>query len=274
MEPDKVNRTHVGRMVLTKALGDLPSRDITDQYKFPEGSAEERTVLEKAEEYGCKREKSEPPEADVDLVLPTMEISVGDDFELSLEFVNRSDQRRTVDAYISGNVVYYTGVTSSEFLFRTPSVTIEPNSTVKELVDVKSKKYMKHLVEQANLHFIFTGKVEETGQIVTTMKVVTLHNPKVIVEVPGGGKVNEEMMARVQFTNPFTFSLDDVYIRMEGPGVMAPMSKYYSLIPAGSSLTWTEYFVPQRSGSTRVMVTLDCPALRQVSGQASITIQP
>ena len=86
-------------------------------------------MLEKAEEYGCKREKSDPPEADVDLVLPTMEISVGDDFELSLEFVNRSDQQRTVDAYISGNMVYYTGVTSSEFLFKTPSVTIEPNSS-------------------------------------------------------------------------------------------------------------------------------------------------
>ncbi|XP_035004642.2 coagulation factor XIII A chain [Hippoglossus stenolepis] len=274
MEPVKVNRTHVGRMVLTKALGDMTSRDITDQYKFPEGSAQERTVLEKAEEYGCKREKSDPPQADVDLVLPTMEISMGDDFELSLEFINRSDQQRTVDAYISGNMVYYTGVTSSEFLFQTPSVIIQPNSTVKELVDVKSKKYMKHLVEQANLHFIFTGKVEETGQIITTMKVVTLHNPKISVEVSGGGKVSDEMMARVQFTNPFTFSLDDVYIRMEGPGVMATKSKYYSLIPGGSSLTWTEYFNPQRSGSTRVIVTLDCPALRQVSGQASITIQP
>ena len=37
MEPVKVNRTHVGRMVLTKALGDMTRRDITDQYKFPEG---------------------------------------------------------------------------------------------------------------------------------------------------------------------------------------------------------------------------------------------
>lgn len=48
----------------------------------------------------------------------------------------------------------------------------------------------------------------------------------------------------------------------------------FSLIPAGSTLTWTEYFSPLRAGSTRVMVTLDCPALRQVRGQASVTIQP
>nr|XP_020475368.1 coagulation factor XIII A chain-like [Monopterus albus]XP_020475369.1 coagulation factor XIII A chain-like [Monopterus albus]XP_020475370.1 coagulation factor XIII A chain-like [Monopterus albus] len=274
MKPVQVNRSHVGRLVLTKTPGDVTRRDITNQYKFSEGSTEERTVLEKAEEYGCQREKSNPPLPDVDLVLPTLEISVGDDFELSLEFVNRSDQQRTLDAYISGSVMYYTGVSSSEFLFRTPKVMIEPNKAVTELVAVQAKLYMKHLVEQANLHFIATGKIKETGQIVTAMKVITLHNPKLIVEVSGGGKVNDEMLATVQFTNLFSFSLEDVYIRMEGPGVMLPKFKYYRIIAAGSSLIWTEFFIPQRSGSTRVIATLDCPALRQVYGQASVTIEP
>ncbi|XP_022619852.1 coagulation factor XIII A chain-like [Seriola dumerili] len=274
MEPVKVNRTHVGRMVLTKTPGDLTRRDITDQYKFSEGSTEERTVLEKADEYGCNREKSNPPLADVDLVVPTLEVSVGDDFELSVEFINRSNQQRTVDTYISGNMVYYTGVTRSEFLFRDPTVEIDPNQTVKELVAVKSSSYMRHLVEQANLNFIITGKVQETGQIISTMKIVALRNPKILVEVSGGGRVNEEMMASVQFTNPFTFSLESVYIRMEGPGIMAPKSKYYRMIPGGSSLTWTEFFTPQRVGTTRMIATLDCPDLRQVYGQATVTIKP
>ncbi|TKS93058.1 Coagulation factor XIII A chain [Collichthys lucidus] len=274
MELVKVNPTHVGRLVLTKTPGDMTRRDITDQYKFPEGSTEERTTLEKAEEYGCKREKSNLPEADVDLVLPTLEVSVGDDFELNMEFTNRSDERRVVDAYISGSVVYYTGVTSSEFLLRTPRVTIGPNKSVKELVVVESKSYMKRLVEQANLHFIATGKIKETGQIITAMKVVTLHNPKLTVTVSEGGKVSEEMTVTVEFKNPFSFDLEGVYIRMEGPGILMPKFKYYSMIPAGSSLTWTEFFTPHRAGSTRMIAILDCPALRQVQGQASLTIEP
>ncbi|XP_063752288.1 LOW QUALITY PROTEIN: coagulation factor XIII A chain-like [Eleginops maclovinus] len=273
MEPVRVNRTHIGRMVLTKTPGDMTRREITDQYKFPEGSTEERTVLEKAEEYGCKRDKSELPVADVDLILPTLEISVGDDFDMSLEFVNRSDERRTVDIYISGSVVFYTGVTSTEFLFRNPTVTIGPNKSVKESVTVESKNYMKHLVEQANINFIATGKVQETGQIITAMKVVTLHNPKLIVTVSEGGRVNEEMTATVEFTNPFSYSLEGVYIRMEGPGIMLAKSKYYSLIQGHTSLFWTEYFTPQRAGSSRVIASLDCPALRQVYGQASVTVQ-
>lgn len=125
---------------------------------------------------------------------------------------------------------------------------------VTETVVIESKNYMKKLVEQANLNFIVTGKVKETGQIVTAMKVVTLHNPKLIVEVwndasiyiltisetfytmnvcfhffqvSGPEKVNEEMLATVKFTNPFTFNLEGVFIRMEGPGIMPPKFKYY-----------------------------------------------
>lgn len=49
----------------------------------------------------------------------------------------------------------------------------------------------------------------------------------VILQVSGGGRVNQEMTASVEFTNPFTFSLEEVYLRMEGPGVMPPKFKYY-----------------------------------------------
>lgn len=237
------------------------------------GSTEERTVLEKAEEFGCKREKSAPAQADVDLVLPTLEIRVNEDFEMNLEFVNRSDQRRTVNAYISGSVVYYTGVASSEFLFRTPVVTLGPKKSVKELVAVQARSYMKHLVEQANLNFIVTGKVKETGQIITAMKLVSLHNPKLTVEVSGLAIVNEEMMATVQFTNPFSFPLEGVHMRMEGPGAMLPKFRYYSLIMPGTSVVWSEHFTPQRAGTTRIIASLDCPALRQVYGEVPIVIQ-
>uniref|UniRef100_A0A674BFZ5 protein-glutamine gamma-glutamyltransferase n=1 Tax=Salmo trutta TaxID=8032 RepID=A0A674BFZ5_SALTR len=269
LEPVKVNSSHVGRMVVTKAPGQDTRRDITDQYKFPEGSPEERTVLEKAEEYGCQREKAILTEADVELDMPLIEVRVGDDFELKLEFNNKSGQARTGDVYVSGNVVYYTGVNSSDPLC--------VSTAEKKVIQVRSQDYMRKLVEQANLHFIATGKVKETGQIVTAMRVVTLHNPKLSVQVRGhvfrsGNMLT--MFVTVEFTNPFKFNLEDVYVRVEGPGVMPPKYKHYSLILAGSSLTWTESFNPRREGPTKLMASLDCAALRQVYGQAQLTVMP
>ncbi|XP_077399589.1 coagulation factor XIII A chain [Vanacampus margaritifer] len=273
MELVKVNRSHIGRMVLTKAPGGSSHRDITDRYKFPEGSAEERTVLEKAEAYSCKRETSDLPAADVDLLLSNVEVSVGDDFELTLKLVNRSSSRRTVEAYVSGSVVYYTGLISSEFLFTTPSIKIGPDGCAKESVSVEAKQYMKSLVEQSHLHFIVTGKVTETGQIVSAMKVIRLRNPRLVVKVTGFGKVSEDMMATVEFTNPFGSSLEDVYVRMEGAGLMPPKFKYYRLITGGATFIWSEFFTPQRAGTSRLIATLDCPALRQVHGEVTVTIE-
>ncbi|XP_013856668.1 coagulation factor XIII A chain [Austrofundulus limnaeus] len=105
------------------------------------------------------------------------------------------------------------------------------------------------------------------------IKIISQKFVLFVLQVTGSSKVNEEMMAAVRFTNPFTHNLEEVYIRMEGPGVMLPKTKYYALIPGGSSLTCTEMFTPQRAGRTRVFATLDCSGLRQVSGQASINIE-
>lgn len=43
----------------------------------------------------------------------------------------------------------------------------------------------------------------------------------------GPAKVSEEMMATVEFTNPLGTSLEEVYVRMEGAGLMLPKFKYY-----------------------------------------------
>ncbi|XP_066536948.1 coagulation factor XIII A chain-like [Hoplias malabaricus] len=272
LQPARVNTSHVGRLVLTKAVLHEGRSDITDKYKFPEGSAEERRVLEKAEEFGCQREKVSVPEGDVAVEIPAMEVQLGDDFELVLEFINHSSQQRTVEIYISGSVVFYTGVHSAEVILQTPTVKLQPQQSKKEKVLVRSKDYQKKLVEQGSLHFIATGKVKETGKIITAMRLVKIHSPKLSVKVAGSPRVSEEMYVTVEFTNPFKFSLENVYVRLEGPGIMPVNSKHYSVIGPGSSITWTERFSPRRAGTTKLMASLDCTALRQVYGEIDVNI--
>ena len=65
---------------------------------------------------------------DFELILHTLEVRVGDDFELTLELKNHSGQRRTLDVYVSGSVVFYTGVPSAEVIFKNPTLSVEPQS--------------------------------------------------------------------------------------------------------------------------------------------------
>ncbi|XP_060756872.1 coagulation factor XIII A chain-like [Neoarius graeffei] len=238
------------------------------------GTAEERRVLEKAEEFGCQREKASVPPADVEVEILALEVQWGEDFDLELQFTNRSSQQRVVNIYISGNVVYYTGVPSAEVIFETPVVELGPQQSKKEKIVVRSKDYQSKLVEQGNLNFITTGKVKETGRIITTMRVVYVHNPKLTVQVAGSLRVAEEIYVTVEFTNPFKFSLENVYVRTEGPGIVPINTKQYSLIAPGSSIIWSECFSPRRAGTTKLIASLDCAALRQVYGEVEVTIQP
>uniref|UniRef100_A0A673LJD6 protein-glutamine gamma-glutamyltransferase n=1 Tax=Sinocyclocheilus rhinocerous TaxID=307959 RepID=A0A673LJD6_9TELE len=199
LEVVKVNPTHVGRMVLTKAVLHDGRRDITDQYKFPEGerrSPEERRVLEKAEEFGCQREKASLPQSDVEVEIPTLDVRVGDNFDVTLQFKNHSDQRRTADVYVTGTVVYYTGVPSAEVVFKTP-------------------------------------------------KLLWL-------------KASTKCMNASLF-----YMISDVCV----------CDVFSSLIAPGTSIMWTETFSPRRAGSTKLIASLDCAALRQVYGETELTIQ-
>ncbi|KAJ8262588.1 hypothetical protein GJAV_G00168110 [Gymnothorax javanicus] len=274
MEPVKVNRTHVGRMVLTKAIGGEQPHDVISQYKFAEGTEEERTVSEKAEEYGLGRQKVNYPETDVQVEILAQEVSIGDDFLLNLEFKNNSGEHRNINAFVNGYVVYYTGVTSDEIKYKSVKVTLGPRQTERVKVDVSSSDYMNKLVEQCNLHFIVTGRIEENNQIVSAMRVVTLHVPKLNIKVMGEPRVNEETLVSVDFTNPFQFNLDNVYLRMDGPGLMSTKREHYSLIAPNASITWSQSFTPRRPGPTKLMVTLDCLALRQVYGQVDVNVRP
>lgn len=90
------------------------------------GSPEERRVLEKAEEFGCQKEKASLPQGDVEVEIPNLDVRVGDNFDVTLQFKNLSDQRRTADVYVTGTVVYYTGVPSAEVVFKTPKIKLDP----------------------------------------------------------------------------------------------------------------------------------------------------
>lgn len=273
MVPVRKNTKHVGRLVLTKAIGTSGRREITASYKFPEGSDEERTVLEKAEKYGCQSQRVEAPPPDVELILPPLEVTMGDDFELTVELKSHSGEHRTVNLYVNGSVVFYTGVPSTEFIFRQLSLSVAPHRKAREVIQVYADDYMKSLVEQANLLFIVTGKVQETGQIVTAMLTVAMRKPKLTVKVTGSPRVKEEMYVTVEFTNNFKFDLKDVDVRVEGPGLMTPHRKQLRLIASGSTMTWTASFSPWRAGQSKIVASLDCAALRQVSGEADVFIQ-
>ncbi|XP_048870710.1 coagulation factor XIII A chain-like [Brienomyrus brachyistius] len=269
-----VDHDFAGEKVLTKQIGQNIWTDITNQYKYPTGSSERQEALRIAESYGCSRDQRDLSKADVKIKATLPDTEIGKDFKLSIELENLGKSLYNIDVSITGNVVYYTGVLGPQFKFKNFLVKVDPSKTVTEHVEVKAAEYMGKLLDQCSLNFLVLAEIKETGQVVTTMQHANLQAPKPALKMSGSYKLKEEMTVTLQFTNSLKFDLENIAVKMEGPGVFQTKNKNYKLIARDSSITWTESFTPDTEGQKTLIACLDCAFLRQVFCHVDFTINP
>ncbi|KAM5269018.1 coagulation factor XIII A chain isoform 1-T3 [Hipposideros larvatus] len=274
---EAVDTTHIGKLIVTKEVGGDGMKDITDTYKFQEGQKEERLALETALMYGVKKSLNTDgvakPRSDVDMDFEVENAVLGTNFTLTITFQNNSPNSYTLSAYLSGNITFYTGVSKEEFKNETFDVTLEPLSFKKKEVLVRASEYMGQLLEQASLHFFVTARVNNTGDILAKQKSIVLIIPKVIIKVRGSKMVGSDMVVTVEFTNPLKETLQNVWIRLDGPGVIKPTRKMFREIRPNSTVQWEEVCRPWVSGRRKLMASLTSDSLRHVYGELDLQIQ-
>ncbi|XP_058031258.1 coagulation factor XIII A chain [Ahaetulla prasina] len=270
-----IDKTQVGKLILTKEMGSNKMKDITEHYKFQEGTEEERLALETALMYGVKKTVTEDisSSTEVDMNVVIEDSVLGSDFNVTITFQNKTSRHYTATAYISGNVVFYTGVPKTEFKNDSFDVTLEPMKAETLEVLIESSEYMSQLLEQASLHFFVTARVNELQKILARQKTVSLKIPQLHLKVPGEKVVGKDMTVIVEFPNPLKQNLTNVWVRLDGPGVLKPVSKLFREIARNSTLIWEDKYVPKQHGFRKLISSLNCDALRHVYGELDINIQ-
>ncbi|XP_036935017.1 coagulation factor XIII A chain-like [Acanthopagrus latus] len=270
LTPYRVDKTYVGQCIYTKAVGSSGTHDITHTYKYPEGSADNERTMNRAEEYGCVRDHSEVADTQLSVTISCEQVGLGHDVNLVVDFHNQGDVPRTVQANLSGSIVFYTGVIANHFKDQPFSATVPANQKESVMLMVTAQEYMPHLGAQLCLHFVVTGQADDQSLIAS--KVVDLQTPGLQMQVSGSPQVQQEMAVTVTFTNPFSFPLQDVYVAMEGPGLMNQRSHFYRVIEPQASISWSETFLPRLPGPRRLVAVLNCRNLHQVSGLCDVHI--
>ncbi|CAH2284253.1 coagulation factor XIII A chain [Pelobates cultripes] len=271
-----VDKSHVGQKIVTKEIGANGAHDITDSYKFSEGTEEERLALDAALMYGVKKEIRDDdqlqsvPDADMDFQADNAVF--GSDFKVTLTFKNQSSNRYKIAAFLTGHIVYYTGVLKAEFLNKDLDVTLEPTSSKAVEVQIRANEYLSKIVEQASLHFFVTARINETKKILAKQKIVALQVPELRIKALGEKIVGKEMTVLVEFTNPLKKKLQNVFLRVGGPGLMRTKSQTFREVPPNSTLNWEEKCKPMRAGARKLIATLDCDTLRHVYGELDLVI--
>lgn len=145
-------------MILTKKPfifdpnGDEDREDITEQYKAVEGSKDERLSLYNAVRNTTRAKRyydiPEKAKEDVHFTLTDLDrVDIGKPFIVTVTAENVSSQTRVVEAFLSANSVYYTGVKAKLLKKTAGDVKLLPNSRQQIKMTVKPEEYISGLVE-------------------------------------------------------------------------------------------------------------------------------
>ncbi|KAL4657186.1 transglutaminase 1 (K polypeptide epidermal type I, protein-glutamine-gamma-glutamyltransferase)-like [Arapaima gigas] len=271
-----IEKKVVGYNISTKAVGSDERMDITDLYKYPEDTEEERIAVETASRYGSRPETYSSPVAEdvrIEVVMEGEGPRMGADAQLKIVLRNQSTHLRRATLLSQVAVMYYTGVLKGTIKKEKHPVELMPNEVKTIEWVLPYNQYQDQLVDQAALMLTLSGRVNETQQVLATQHNFRLRTPDLIITPVGEAVIGKEMAAKISFTNPLPHTLKAVSFRVEGLGLQSVREIAVGDVGSHCTVTLTEHFVPTLPGPRKLVASLDCRQLTQVHGVTDIFVK-
>ncbi|CAG2249387.1 TGM1 [Mytilus edulis] len=253
--------------------------DITHEYKYKEGTLEERLAVQNAGKASKKvRQVDEAEHMDVVMdIVGNDGILLGSNFDVEVKVKNQSkDQKvRTITVLDIGvEPKLYTGETGDEFAekrYNDIRLKYEEEETFK--FTLKPDDYLDHLEEQYMMNITATAQVKETGKVHIKEEDYRLRRPDIEVEAPKSGKRYKPFEINVSLKNPLSKPMTKCVVHVEANGIVNVEEKI-SDIPANSTWKHSITIKAKRYGRITMNVTLDCVEIKDITGYANIEIEP
>ncbi|WAR13580.1 TGMH-like protein [Mya arenaria] len=253
---------------------DEEREDVTCQYKFKEGSEEERAAVREASMHSSETTKKtkvyEPAVKDVEFkVSADPNTFVGDDIEVTLVMENKSDSTRTVSGTLVIGTTFYTGVFHKELLKKKfQGVQVE-----EEKFRVPVKEYLDKLADHFMISISFVCVVQETRQHFVDSSELRLRKPHLTVKAPDKARVDKSFQVNVSFVNPLPVSLTKCELRVEGPGLLKPICFQQPDLKEKSTFTATFEMTPVKTGQRDIIVYYNSQEISAITGTHSVNVE-
>jgi len=296
-----IEKDQVGMMMCTKELGGLagplsfpPDGDqdlvnISRQYKFMEGTGDERRSVFAAVERGARpyayvneedytahrmgRMALQPKAEDVAFKIQTKDfILVGQDFQVTLKVSNMSGASRTVDCVLYVQSCFYTGVPVETVKKEKYALELAPEASTDCVLNISSQEYLDLVVDQYSMRIYALAKVAETKQQYAKQDDFRLRRPDLKMEAKGDIKAGVPFDVTISFTNPLPRILRRCEFRVDGAGLTRPKIVAHGDIAAGKEARVTVKVTPQRAGDRTLIASFSSSNLEDVTGYLRMTV--
>jgi len=223
----------VGFHISTKAIGKSQLEDVTSQYKFPEGSKEERLSFSALEDQ---------KELEVSGRLLVEDTKVGDTINVVVRLASQKPTeagKSIAKIVVTGTIVYYNGKQGDQIFNFTQNVTLpEDGSPADYAITIEEEKYLKYLKQNHEIDFrVFVYSDADADVDTLLYKRFTFQEEEPKIQIGDQVNQNDQGAFKVSFTNPLSIALTNVEFAVEGSGVISKQKSKNISIPPKESVT-------------------------------------
>ncbi|XP_069507357.1 protein-glutamine gamma-glutamyltransferase E-like [Ambystoma mexicanum] len=240
----------VGKFISTKAVLSGSRQDITDHYKYPEGSAKEREVFRKAhnklfKRHGFAQEDSGTldwlndaaiiefsDESDEEEAGPLLtgqlqldgSAKIGQDVVVNMIIKNQTSENRRMQIKIRAYSLTYTRTPGQTVLKNSVTAQLSPNEEKKIPVTITYSQYGNSLTED-NMIEVSALCEDDRGQKLLLERCIIVKAPKISFKVPEKVVMKQTFKAEVLIHNPLSEVVRNCTLLLEGSGLLKQQLK-------------------------------------------------
>ncbi|XP_025913709.1 protein-glutamine gamma-glutamyltransferase E-like [Apteryx rowi] len=274
--------TVIGQFISTKAVGRDDRVDVTNDYKYAEGSTKERDVFKKARKKLGLEDKFDPTAPTPTEIDQKPDISgkfkvagpleVGKDLNLILVLANLTSDAKTVQVNMTAWCTVYTRRPVHEIWKDSIPVTLAPQEEKQFPIQLSYAKYQEHLTTDNTIQV--TALCHVAGGIqVLVQRDITLDNPAIDIQVLGEAVVNKEVDVEVIFTNPIDMEVMDCVLQVEGSDLVRGILEInVPPLKAGEKSSTKFKIIPSESGPKHLLVNFSCDKFADIKAYKIINV--
>uniref|UniRef100_A0A8C3K6A8 Protein-glutamine gamma-glutamyltransferase 4 n=1 Tax=Calidris pygmaea TaxID=425635 RepID=A0A8C3K6A8_9CHAR len=289
----------IGVNMSTKAVGRDTREDITSEYKFREGSEEERKSMQKASSFirpsglGIRARFAatmsvEDGDAKAGVLHETVSKSglqleinntevlyPGNPLEMAITVKTSTPGRWTINLAGSCQLQSYTGKVEASLGYVKETVQLEGNSETKIPLKIAADSYMKTLAsveDEVLIHITAIAEVQGTDDKLTKETTMRFEYPPITVQMPEMAKLNEAFACSFIFKNKLNVPLDNCKLLVEGLGIFKMATFDQGDVKPGRIIKSEVICTPTRVGEKKIVAKLTSAQVKAISVEKAITI--
>ncbi|XP_054571535.1 protein-glutamine gamma-glutamyltransferase 5 isoform X2 [Eptesicus fuscus] len=287
----------VGNFISTKSIRSDERDDITESYKYEEGSPQERQVFLKAlqklkmgKSHGhyqadskpsspMPRRLNSPPLRSCDIIQVSLELqlldlpNMGQDIKFVLLAINMSLQFKDLKVNLSAQSLLHNGSPLPPFWQDTAFISLFPEEAKTHRCQISYSQYSQHLSTDKLIRISALVEEKSSPEKILVNKIITLVYPAIIINVLGAAIVNQPLSIQVIFSNPLSEQVADCVLTVEGSGLFKKQQRVFiGALKPQHRASITLKTVPFKSGQRQIQANLRSNKFKDIKGYKDINV--